>query len=239
MTMIDEDLSPNNAKRAASNVIRSLERQIVSGELADGAHLPSERELMEIYGVSRTVVREAVTTLASRGLLEARPRYRPIARRPGYDTALKAVEGAIGHLLTEPDGIKNLFNSRIFLEMALVRHAALHAKRADIQALKEALDANEAAIGQSELFYATDVAFHGTLFQIPKNPVFPVMHMAYVAWLSPHWRKMPRMPERNETNFLRHLEIFTAIQNRDPEAAEEAMQAHLVSAWEFVRGTFR
>ncbi|MDH4439227.1 MAG: GntR family transcriptional regulator, partial [Rhizobium sp.] len=149
--MIEDDLSPHSDKRAASNVIRSLERQIVSGDLADGAHLPSERELMEIYGVSRTVVREAVTTLASRGLLEARPRYRPIARRPGYDTALKAVEGAIGHLLTESDGIKNLFNSRIFLEMSLVRHAALHAKRADIEALKQALDANEAAIGQSEL----------------------------------------------------------------------------------------
>lgn len=224
--------------RAASGLISSLERQITSGELKDGAHLPSERELMEIYGVSRTVVREALTTLASRGLVEAKPRHRPVVRQPGYNTALKAVEGAIGHLLTDPSGIRNLFNSRIFLEKALVRHAALHATRPDMEALKQALDANEATIGISDQFYATDVAFHGTLYEIPKNPVFQVVHNAYVAWLSPHWRRMPSVADRNRANYLRHREIFAAIQNRDPEAAEEAMHAHLISAWEFVRGTF-
>lgn len=233
-----DEVAVEGGARAAASVIQAIKQQIISGGLADGAHLPSERVLMETYGVSRTVVREAVTTLASHGLLEAKPRFRPVVRRPGYEAALRAIEGVVGHLLQDADGIKNLFGSRIFMETALVRHAALHAKRADIELLSRALEANEAAIGFTDRFYATDIAFHGVLYGIPKNPVFPVLHSAYVAWLSPHWQTMPSLPDRNRTNYLRHREIYAAIVNRDPEAAEEAMQAHLIAAWEFVRGTF-
>lgn len=225
-------------KRAADAIVRAVEEQIISGTFADGARLPAERDLMQTFSVSRTVVREAVAVLASRGLVESRPRFRPVVRRPGYEAALAAVDGVVGHLLKDASGIKNLFDSRIFLEMSLVRHAALNARREDIEALTAALEANEAAIGQSERFYATDVAFHGVLYSIPRNPVFPAIHNGYVAWLSGHWRKMPSLPERNRANYLRHREIYQAIVDRDPDAAEAAMQVHLIAAWEFVRGTF-
>src|SRR3954465_8746652 len=57
--------------RAADAVVASLEARIVSGDLADGAYLPVERELMAAHSISRTVVREAIARLASRGLIEA------------------------------------------------------------------------------------------------------------------------------------------------------------------------
>jgi DNA-binding FadR family transcriptional regulator len=224
--------------RAADAVVRHIEAQIVGGELADGAHLPPERDLIDTFGVSRTVVREAVAVLASRGLVQSRPRYRPVVRRPGYDAAVAAVGGVVGHLLREQGGVKNLYDTRIFLEAALVRTAAMGARKDDIEALRRALAANEAAIPDSQRFYATDVAFHAVLYDIPRNPIFPSLHKAFTAWLAPHWVKMPRSQERNRVNYLRHREIYTSILERDPDAAERALTAHLNAAWEFVRGTF-
>ncbi|TNC64492.1 FCD domain-containing protein [Rubellimicrobium roseum] len=236
--MNDQTAVLRSGERAADAVAREIETRIVSGTLRDGAHLPPERDLIDTYGVSRTVVREAVAQLASRGLVESRPRHRPVVRRPGADAALAAVSGVVGHLLRESGGVKNLYDTRILLEGALVRHAALQARKDDIQALQRALAANEAAIPEAERFYATDVAFHAVLYDIPRNPILPAVHKAFTAWLSVHWEKMPRSPERNRVNWLRHRDILLAIQDRDPDAAEAALTSHLNAAWEYVRGSF-
>jgi GntR family transcriptional regulator, sialic acid-inducible nan operon repressor len=233
-----EDVVSRLRSRAADAVVARIESRISSGELLDGAFLPAERELMVEYGISRTVVREAIARLASRGLIEARHRYRPVVRRPGYDAALSAVGGVAAHLLGNNAGVKNLYDTRVFLEAALVRNAALHARKDDIGALRAALLANELAIPDSQRFYATDVAFHAVLYEIPRNPVFPSVHKAFTAWLAPHWERMLRSPERNRVNYLSHREICEAIVERDPDAAERALQTHLGAAWEYVRGTF-
>lgn len=237
MTGYSTTLKPAG-RRAADVVVSGIETRIAAGELVDGAPLPPERDLIETYGVSRTVVREAVATLASRGLVETRPRYRPVVRRPGYAAALAAADGVVGHLLTQAGGVKNLYDTRIFLEAALVRQAALQARKEDIEALGQALQANGAAISDSDLFYRTDVAFHAVLYDVPRNPVFPAIHKAFTGWLAPHWIRMPRSPERNRVNFQRHSDIYNAIRERDPEAASFALTAHLNAAWEYVRGTF-
>ncbi|OYW62148.1 MAG: GntR family transcriptional regulator [Rhodobacterales bacterium 32-66-7] len=225
-------------QRAADSLVRQIEARIAAGDFADGSPLPPERDLIETYRVSRTVVREAVAALASRGLVESRPRFRPVVRRPGYDAALAAADGVVGHLLAQSGGVKNLYDTRIFLEASLVRQAARQARKDDIEALKRALDANEAAIPDSAAFYRTDTEFHAVLYDIPKNPVFPAIHKAFTAWLAPHWVKMPRSPERNRVNYLRHSDIYQAIRDRDADAAEVALVAHLNAAWEYVRGTF-
>jgi GntR family transcriptional regulator, sialic acid-inducible nan operon repressor len=228
----------NATARAADAVVARIESRISSGELLDGAFLPAERELMAEYGISRTVVREAIARLAGRGLIEARYRFRPVIRRPGYDAALSAASGVVSHLLSRASGVKNLYDTRVFLEAALARNAALHARKEDIAALRSALADNERAISDSDRFYATDVAFHAVLYEIPRNPVFPSVHKAFTSWLAPHWERMLRSPERNRVNFLSHREICEAIVERDPDAAEKALQNHLGAAWEYVRGTF-
>lgn len=236
---LSTDLDPQTAaSRAADLVVSQIESRIAFGELADGAFLPAERELMAEYGISRTVVREAVARLASRGLIEARHRFRPVVRSPGYDAVLSAVGGIVSHLLTRNGGVKNLYDTRVFLEASLVRHAALHARKEDIASLRAALEANRQAIPDSSRFYATDVAFHAVLYEVPRNPVLPAVHKAFTSWLAPQWERMPRSPERNRVNFLSHREILDAIVERDPEASERALQNHLAAAWEYVRGTF-
>ncbi len=241
--MLDEaKLSPGLVSRAtaraADAVVARIESRISFGELPDGSFLPSERELMAEYGISRTVAREAVARLASRGLIEARHRFRPVVRRPGYDAALSAVGGVVSHLLKGSSGVKNLYDTRVFIEAALVRHASLHARKEDIASLRSALVSNQQAITDSQRFYATDVAFHAVLYEVPRNPVFPSVHKAFTSWLAPHWERMLRSPERNRINYLSHRDICEAIVERDPDAAERALHNHLGAAWEYVRGTF-
>jgi DNA-binding FadR family transcriptional regulator len=230
--------SQNNTGRAADPIVRTIEDRIHAGALADGQPLPPERDLMEEFGVSRTVAREAVRLLSSRGLVEARPRFRPVVRKPGFDTAVDAIGGIVTHLLDQTDGVKNLFESRVMIEVSLVRQASVGASKDDISALKAALERNGAAINDSDLFYQTDKAFHEVLYQIPQNPVLPAIHKAYSTWLAPQWSQMPRLAARNQDNFQAHTTIFEAILMRDPDAAEAAMKAHLNAAWKQVRETF-
>ncbi|NNE81706.1 MAG: FCD domain-containing protein [Silicimonas sp.] len=229
---------PSETSRAADSLIATFERQIADGVLKDGEALPPEREIVQTYGVSRTVVREAVLALSNKGLVEARPRFRPVVRKPGYDAALQAAGSVVNRLLNEPSGVRNLFDLRIMMEAALVREAALFADKNQISRLQQALADNERAINDSAAFFATDVAFHSVFYEVPANPVLPSIHKAYVNWLSKHWMKMPRFPDRNRLNYEAHAAIFDAILLRDPDLAEKALRDHLDDAWQQVRETF-
>ncbi len=176
--------------------------------------------------------------LASRGLLLTRSGYRPIVRRPDYDAAIETLGHFVGHLLRDERGVWNLFESRILVEAALARNAAAHAKREDVEELRRALERSHAAIGDPEAFYATDVAFHGVLYRIPRNPIYPALQKAYVAWLMDHWREMERSPDVDRLNHAGHVAVVEAIVARDPDEAEDALRRHLQVAWELVRGTF-
>ena len=227
-----------SASRAADAVISRLESQIVSGELESDRALPAERDLMKQFNASRTVIREAIATLSGRGLIESKPRFRRIVRKPGYTDVLTAVGHIITPMLSQQGGVKNIYEMRIFIERALVREAATSARRDDILELRESLSTNERAINDSEQFYATDMAFHGVLYRIPRNPILPALHHGIMSWLSPHWNKIPRTPDRNLVNYKSHEVIFRAIEARDPDAAEEALASHLKAAWQYVRVTF-
>lgn len=224
-------------RRASDDLVAEIEIRIASGQFENNKPLPAERDLMDMFGASRTVVREAISTLANRGLLESKPRFRPVVKKPDYGTVLIATGKIIEHLLGEPGGVSDLYKSREFIERSLVRHAALHANKDDIVELKAALAANYEAIDDTPKFFQTDMQFHGVLYQIVRNPIFPAIHKGYLSWLSPSWGKMKRSPDHNFINYQAHKKIFEAILERDPLRAEDALSEHLAVAWEVVKDT--
>lgn len=240
MGKTDGDGSSSGARagRAADELFGIFADQINSGVLREGDPLPPEREIVATYGVSRTVVREAVLALANRGLVDARPRYRPIVRKPSVDTAFETVDTVVSRLLMQSGGVRNLFETRIMIEAALARQAATEATKDDLSAMRMALERNAAAIDDSDRFHQTDKAFHAVFYDVPCNPVLPAIHKAYSSWLEPQWSRMPRMPERNRRNFQAHTAIFDAVRARDPDAAEAALRSHLTDAWTQVKATF-
>lgn len=224
--------------RAADDLFGHFEAMIADGRLRPGDRLPPERDIVNRHRVSRTVVREAILALSAKGLVEARPRFRPVVRPPSFSSAIDSMDTVVQRMLRAPGGVKALFDSRVFVETGLVRAAARKATDADLQALQAALDANGAAVDDDDLFFLSDIAFHRVFYDISGNPVMVATHQAYAAWLAPHWRHMPGAGDRNRRNHKAHSAILAAVRQQDPDKAEAAMNAHLADAWDQVRGTF-
>nr|WP_246751935.1 FCD domain-containing protein [Bradyrhizobium diazoefficiens] len=233
--MVGDNAATPQSERLADAVSDELARMILAGEIPEGERLPSERDLMRRFRISRAAVREAIAKLSHRGLADTKFGHRPVARKPDYEAALNRVGDVVAHLVSDKQGIAELFESRVFVEAGLVRWAAQHARQRDIENLKGALEANCAAIGNWSDFYATDIAFHAILYRIPANSIYPAIHKAYVDWLMQLWRSMRTSPELDRMNYSGHLSIFNAIAARDPDQAEDALRRHLAAAWELIR----
>ena len=224
--------------RKTDFVIQELERLILDDVFKQGERLPAERELMTRFGVGRNAIREAIASLSRNGMLITRPRHRPIVAPTGYETAIGNLSAMVQHFVSQDQGYKHLFDSRVFVELGLCRYAALNARKDDIIKLKKALEENRLAMKDPQDFYRTDILFHKILYEIPKNPIFPALHNAYVSWLSGHWPKMKRGEEINRITFSGHEAIYNAIVDRDPDAAEKALQTHLQIALEHIKYAF-
>jgi DNA-binding FadR family transcriptional regulator len=207
-------------------VSRCLEERIVGGHYAAGDLLPSERELMERFHVSRSAVREALFHLRMMGLVEIRSGTPARVVRPSSRTVLDTVSGAARQLLAAPGGMQDFQNARQFFETGLARYAAEHATPADLAALDAALQENGAAIGDLARFRETDVSFHRVLALIPQNPIFTAIADALHDWLLEQ-RRICLEPGGEGEIYRAHAAIFAGIAARDSDRAEAAMREHL------------
>jgi len=195
-----------------------------------GAPLPSERELMREFGVGRPAVREALFHLQRMGLVELKAGARARVAVPTPKAVVENLSGSVRYLLSSSDGVRHFQEARAFLEIGLARYAAEHATPAEIEALKSALEANRAALGDLAKFEKTDVAFHYVLAVIPGNPIFTTLHAAFVEWLVEQRRVTLNWRGRQGTAQLAyeaHAAIYRAVAARDADEAERAMREHL------------
>jgi GntR family transcriptional repressor for pyruvate dehydrogenase complex len=216
------------ARKKYEEIAEHLELSIFSGDLSVGDKIPSERALMDQFGVGRSTVREAVFMLTRKGLLETRPGAAARVSRPDAGNLVHVLSGAARHMLSQPDGVRHLQNARLLFEIGLARHAARHATEEDLRALKSALDANGAANDQPT-FERTDLAFHYEIANVARSPVFTSIHQALMAWLAEQRSVSARAGARWDEIFEQHCAIYEAIRAGDSVAAEEAMEAHLAT----------
>ncbi|RCS22133.1 transcriptional regulator NanR [Phyllobacterium salinisoli] len=217
-------------KKLSDEVRLKLEEMIREEVYPVGTALPSERDLMEMFGVGRPSIREALYALERMGLVKINTGERAKVTRPTPDHFLSSLAGVARQLLVRPEGVANFEQARLFLEEGCARHLAVHVTAEQIKAIEAALARNEAAIGKARAFAVTDVAFHRTLTEMVSNPIFVAVHDAFVDWLIGQ-RPLPARPEiSNRESFEGHVAIVDAIRVRDPERAGRAMRDHLESA---------
>lgn len=214
-------------RKLHAEVAARIEEQIHAGRWAEGDQLPSERDLMEVFGVGRPAVREALLSLEKMGLIALRSGERARVTAPRPEFLLGQLSGAARWLLTMPDGVRHFQEARLLFETALARHAAERASRGKLAALETALDNNRVALGDLAAFERTDVAFHFEIAALPGNPIFTAMHQASVEWLTQQRAISLKNPGADRQAFEAHRRIFEAIRARDPDRAEREMQAHL------------
>jgi GntR family transcriptional repressor for pyruvate dehydrogenase complex len=224
---------PIRPQKLYEQVALRIEQQIIDGTYAVGDLLPSERDLMREFGVGRPAIREALFHLRNMGLIELRSGERALVRQPTTESVVETLSGVAHHMLAAPGGLRNFQNARMFFEIALARHAAQHASDAEIAELRSALEANFNALGDLARFEKTDVAFHYILAVIPKNPIFPAIHAAFVEWLVDQRHVTLNWRGRQGTAkvaYEAHAAIYESIAKRNPDAAEAAMRNHLEHA---------
>lgn len=209
---------------------RLMER-IRSGAIPPRGQLPSERELMEEYGVGRPAVREALQALERSGIVEIVHGERARVVVPTADRLLAQIAGGAMHLLrSQPGTLEHLKEVRLFLETGTARMAAERASEEDVARLRLAVVRHRAAVADPERFIELDMAFHREIAGISGNPIFPSIVEAMFRWAGEHYQSLVRAPGAEELTLSEHERIVDAIAARDASGAAEAMHAHLSRA---------
>lgn len=224
-------LTPISRPKLYEVVAARLEAAIRDGRLKPGDRLPSERDLMETFDTGRPSVREAFLFLEKKGLIEIENGRRARVRKPDVGSVLQSLDSVIYLSLQDPDTFEDLFAARSFLEQAMARNAARNITGAQLDMLKERLDANGASIGNRREFVRTDALFHRALFEIADNRIFEAVHDAFAGWVEERRSKLVRQSFTEQRAHRQHVDIFDAIADRDPDAAELAMRVHLKGWW--------
>jgi len=218
---------PLKRRKRADDVMEGIETLIASGEIAGGGELPSEKELMDRFGVGRPAVREALFKLAQHGLVEISSGRRARVAPPGGTALAEQLSVLLKRFSAAPEGQEHVTQARLLFECGVAWQAAQIASDADVVRLKAALDANIAALGATAEFVRTDVAFHHQIALIPRNPIFAVIHDVIVEWLVDQRTTTIGMPDADTLSVRDHAAIYAAIAAREPARAFHEMASHL------------
>lgn len=218
-------------RKLYQEVLDRLLHRIRSGELAPGEQLPSERDLMEFYGVGRPAVREALQELARSGMVEITHGERARVVVPTAALLISQIAGGAQYLLRmQPDMLAHLKDARLFLEVGLARMAAQRATAEDVERLRQRLANQQAAIAEPELFLQRDMLFHREISIASGNPIFPAVVEATFNWASEYHQSIVRAPGAEHLTIAEHTRIVEAIAAGDADGAAQAMTEHLTRA---------
>jgi GntR family transcriptional regulator, transcriptional repressor for pyruvate dehydrogenase complex len=224
-------------RHRAGEVAERLAAEIASGRFPRGSRLPSEQALTIAFGVSRTVLREAVAALRAEGLVETRQGVgafvaRDVQRRPfRIDPAELS---SLGEVL-------NVMELRTGIEIEAAGLAAERASAVARRRIGKALQAIDAALRRGDAAVDEDFAFHQAIAAAAGNPYFSRFLEFLGRFLIP--RQSIRIGLRHADDLRTYLEriqkehraIYDAIGAGNPGAARDAMRRHLVNGRERYR----
>lgn len=226
--MSDKPLILNAISRNPSlyeTVSQQLMVAIRDANLAPGDKIPSERDLGERFGVSRTVIREAIRHLAAKGVLEARSGSGVVIANFGHEGVSESLALFLqqrGPL--DPDKIHEV---RDCLELRAVQLATTRASGeqiAEIHAICESMSTTE---GDPETSAQADLAFHRAIAEATGNELFLVLVDSVGDVLLDIRRATLVDPRRVDVALKAHRKVVRALQARDEPAAIDAMREHL------------
>ncbi len=215
-------------RRLHSHVVDALVPMIASGELPAGSLLPTEPEMSARFGVSRSVVREALRVLDAKGLIEVRhgsgTRVTPPDRWDPLDPQVLRrlpLGGPAARVL------RDLLETRAIVECEAAALAAERADDDDCAALEAALATMRAALDDPPRFVTGDSAFHLTLLRAARNCVLERITQPLHALLSYAQQLTDAIPGVLGRALAQHEAIADAVRRRDAAGAREAMRTHL------------
>jgi GntR family transcriptional regulator, transcriptional repressor for pyruvate dehydrogenase complex len=214
--------------------IGHLEQKVLEGDWSASMRLPSERALAESIGVSRSTIREAIQRLVSKGVLETRPgsgvyvvqRQRPTLSAPW-------VQLLDGH----PPMRTETLEFRLVFECAAARFAAQRSTEVELDHLAAILSRMREAVATKDVDVEarTDAEFHTALAAAAHNRMLEKFYASVITMLREHITTNTFDATLNNANaasqaamrLAQHESIYFAVRERNPDAAQQAMLAHI------------
>ncbi|MHB1295710.1 MAG: FadR/GntR family transcriptional regulator [Anaerolineae bacterium] len=212
--------------RLYQQVADRIQALIADESLHPGQKLPGERELAERLGVSRPVVREAVRSLAVRGLVTVKPGCGTYIRQPSLRDAAEPI-GLYLKLRYGADSLAKLYEIRRMLEIEIAGLAAERATEADLAAMQAAIDSLVVDTDDAQRATQDDLTFHLALANATHNQLFglllePISDMLAAA-IHISYHASGAVP----AGIHHHRAVLAAIRAHDPEHARQAMRNHI------------
>ena len=221
-------LKPITKTRLSEAAIEQIKEMIVDRNLEPGAKLPSERELVTSFGISRASIREALRMLEIMGLAEV---------KPGKGVYVKALTGDLfmplsSLLSSHRETLNHHFEARLLLEPAAAALAAKRASNNDIKRLKKITKIFKENLKKDNLIelIRADIEFHRLIANATNNETIEVLMNTITRYNFEGWKMSLRTKERPANTVIEHGKILEAIASGDEKKAKSAMRSHLKEA---------
>lgn len=211
--------------RLYEQIVQQIEQSIVEGRLNPGDQLPTERELAQQFGVSRTAVREAVKTLTEKGLVESFSGRGTFVTAPRPQSPRKSLDAFFGVGDLQDPGY--LVELRGIIEPEVTILAASRIEEQQLAMMREAVAVMDRSMKQPEAYIEADLDFHLALAEAAGNPLILSLLDSIVGVLRSQRLGIFGVDGGPERGQIHHKRILEAIERRDPASAREAMRAHL------------
>jgi GntR family transcriptional repressor for pyruvate dehydrogenase complex len=219
-------LEPIQRTSLADAVFEQLKGLITEGRLRPGDRIPSERELCDQLGVSRTAIREAKQALVVMGLLEPKAGKGTFVSDDLFDFFTEPLNWAVE---LERGRVEELIEARLIVETASAALAAQRATEGDREAMQGLVRQQQAAVeeGDKESFVEADLALHVAIARAAKNLVLMRTNLAIRGLLKAFIAATLATPGSAEAALEYHRELVGAIVHGDASQAREIMASHL------------
>ena len=204
-------------------VARQIETLILE-KLKPGDKLPPERELAEMFSVSRSSIRDAIRSLELSGLVEPRQGVGTVVCEVTADSLLNPLVNA---LKRKQELVSELLEVRKMIEPPLAARAAKHASDDEIREMEEILRRQSEKIDRDEMTIEEDSEFHYTIAMASRNSVVLKVLDLLMDLLRETRERSLQLLGRPQRSLAGHRQILAAIKKGDAAAAETAMRHHI------------
>lgn len=216
-------------KTLIDSIVIDLRDKVISGEFKEGQRLASQDDLAREMGVSRASLREALNHLRLMGLIETKHGSGSVVRRK---TPVAFIDSLSSLLVMDRASAAELLDARLYIESAVAAVAAKNASEEDLKRMKKLLEGMERDFraGNMESFTSRDVQFHILIAESTKNRVLVKVVEIIRDILRQFIQKFfATVPSSASDAIHYHRGIYKAIKDRDAEAAQRQMEAHIIS----------
>jgi len=211
--------------RVSDSVLKQIKQSIIGGTYRPGDKLPSEKELMEAFNVSRGSLREALRTLEEFGFIMVKPG----AAGGAYVTSegISSIANRLYDImLMERISFDEILQFRLLTEPGMARLAAENRTEEDIEALDEMNRIREKAIKAGKIPIIVNIDFHQALAKASRNKMVSLLMDAVALLFNNEFKKMSLSLEDHSAILEAHKKLTRHIRNREGEKAAKVMYEH-------------